>query len=99
MPNVDDPPDPSEVRDELIFADHPFLQKVVESKPKTHEVEHMKRIYSYEEFRFVAHFAFENPARRSWFLIQHFSRARWKAGIHLGAHIVVGIIMMLFIFS
>jgi len=93
MPNSDIPPTEN-VRPTLLHSLRPFVQKVVKSKPKRHEIEYMKEIYDYE----VAHQAYDNPLWRRRFLLLHFSEVRWQAGKEIGAHITVAIITILFFF-
>lgn len=99
MPNTDLPPIEN-VNPNLVRSPKPFAQKMVESKPKRHEVEYMKHMYGYEDFRYLAHQAFlEHPWRRYRFLLRHFSEARRRAGLEIGAHVIIAIVSLIFFFG
>lgn len=96
MPSMD-APEVEGVCPSVLMEDRPFVQKVIESRPKRHEVRYMKSIYDYEDFRYVVHYAFDNSMRRSWFLMKHFRTARVEAAKDIGAHLAIGIITLILI--
>lgn len=102
MPNLDLPPDASEVDNRLYEsmmknrgAARHFLVDLIKSRPAVHELRYMKRRYKYEDFEFAAHYAIENPWRRDRFLLRNFPEARKRMVTYVGMRLAVGLLILL----
>jgi hypothetical protein len=94
MPNIDSPPDPSEVDtwlcESVVKEDGHFLVEFIKSRPAEHELRYMKLRYKYEDFEFAAHYAIEDPWRRRRFLLRRFPEARKRMAKSVGIRIAIG---------
>lgn len=83
MPNVYIPGE--NVSNRFIRRESDFVAGCIRAGIKRHEVRYLQKKHTREEIGFAAHKAFENPARRNWFMYKHFDYVRRRIHIQLSA--------------
>lgn len=99
MPNALPPPEG--VKDCVLFEDkNRFLVKFLESNPKSHEIQYMKQMYGFEDFRYALHCGIADDwspskeLKRYSFLLKNFQKARRQAVKTVSTRLAVGLLIL-----